>query len=357
MPKLHQTSVESYLLAIRRQLKGLDPAEQRGILRELENHLEDMIRYLRESGLSKEASTERAVAEMGDPIKVGRQLREEHLAKGSPWRYSLLAALPLLIPALGLEVLWIASPLFVNVRATTWLSLLVMLVAFGPILGLCFWACRRRRWVWLAPSAGIILDHIIKQVWVFLAGPWRASGLPELISPWLPTTISAGPDLAQDSWLLLGDWLILALLSPLLLALFLRWGRLPASLVLLGWVGNLVVFQWFEGPLSPYKLLVLLFPFVGLASVAALPCAKRNVTAWAILLGDWLLVALGQWYFLLYEAPHHMNALWRQSHPPTFSTVWGLMPHAALAFSLALLLGVQLLSRLGISCHLKISVR
>jgi len=94
----------------------------------------------------------------------------------------------------------------------------------------------------------------------------------------------------------------------------------------------------------PYKLLALLVPFVGLVAVAAMSRARQDLAAWAFLLGDWLLVALGQWYFLIYEAPHHMNDLWRQAHPPTASTVWGLMPHPALAFSLALLLCMQLLS-------------
>lgn len=74
MSKLHQTPVESYLLAVQRQLNGLDPAEQREILRELRDHLEDTAEYLRESGLSKDASTERALAEMGDPTEVGRKL-------------------------------------------------------------------------------------------------------------------------------------------------------------------------------------------------------------------------------------------------------------------------------------------
>ncbi|MGI5837579.1 MAG: permease prefix domain 1-containing protein [Chloroflexota bacterium] len=345
MPKPRQTSVESYLLAVRRQLKGLDPAEQREILRELADHLEDTTRYLRESGLSEEASTERAVAEMGDPTAVGQRLRREHLEKPLPLKLGLMAAVPIFAFLLYFELFPIAV-YFLVPRGQNPASLIIATLAASLILilAICVWSWRRGRRFLIAPFAGIAIVYGLSRSWTSLAGPWAQSGLHALVASWVPVVSASRPNDPINSWLVLGPWVVVALAFLPTLAALTIWGRLAGSLTILGGTGILTAFTWIDSPMSWLKLLAYLALCVGIAVFVTAPRVRQMKVAWAVLVADWILVALGKWYFIVYEAPHAMNPQWRATRLPTLEGVWGEMPLAALVFSLALLLGVQLLT-------------
>lgn len=345
MLKPHQTSVESYLLAVRQQLKGLDPAEQREILRELADHLEDTTRYLREPGLSEDASTERAVAEMGDPIKVGRQLREEHLEKSLPLKFGLMAAVPIFAFLLYFELFPIAIYFLVPRGQNPGFALIVVQTgSIAVVLAFCAWVwCRGHRFL-IAPFAGVTIVYGLTMSWAYLGEPWARSGLHTLVASWVPIVYDSKPNDPINSWLVLGPWVVVALAFPPILTMLTRWGRPAGSLTIIGGIGILAAFTWVDSPMSWLKLLAYLVLCFGIAVFVTTSRVRQMKVAWTVLIVDWILVALGKWYFIVYEAPHAMNPQWRATHIPTLEGVWGEMPLAALAFSLALLLGVQLLT-------------
>lgn len=65
-----------YLHHIRKQIHYI--FDRNEIEKELEQHIQDSIDDLMEDGLSKEEAEKQAVAQMGDPIEVGKQLNQEH---------------------------------------------------------------------------------------------------------------------------------------------------------------------------------------------------------------------------------------------------------------------------------------
>jgi len=70
---------EEYLKTVEKQIQFI--FDRNTICKELEEHLIDSIEDLMEEGLSKEEAEKVAVKQMGDPIKVGKQLNKEH----HPW--------------------------------------------------------------------------------------------------------------------------------------------------------------------------------------------------------------------------------------------------------------------------------
>ena len=337
-------SPDTFLATVQRQLKGLDAREQREILEELRGHLEDAALGFAESGVSGEAALERVVAEMGDPAQVGQRLRHEHMAKSLPWRYGFMAAVPLLALVLYSELWPIAfALLFAGGRLPSAWAGVLNLVPLVPILGVAIWGWRRGYRFLIAPFVGIVIVYSLTAAWAFLGEPWRQSGLHEVVAPFLTADATSSPNAALKSWLVVGPWAVAGLAFLPMLALLIRWGRLGGSLTLLGGIAAITAFTWGDSPMSWLKLAAYLAVCLGLAAFVSVPRRHQPLAAWAVLLADWALVALGNWYFMVYEAPHAMNPQWRATHLPTLEGVRGDMPLAVLVFSMALLLCTQIL--------------
>ena len=64
--------------AVCRQVRHATPRERRAIRAELTGHLEDRAEDLRQRGMPEEEAEERAVAAMGDPEAIGRELNRQY---------------------------------------------------------------------------------------------------------------------------------------------------------------------------------------------------------------------------------------------------------------------------------------
>ncbi|MHB1414150.1 MAG: hypothetical protein ACYC1C_02765 [Chloroflexota bacterium] len=261
-------------------------------------------------------------------------------------RRGLLAAMPVLVLVMYLEILPLAILLLipgVNDAVSLFATAQVLVVLSLLAAGYGDW-----RWGHLflaAPLLGIAITYGLTLLWTFLAEPWRLSGLHVLAATWFPVTPVRGQAESLSSWLVVGPWVVVGLVFGPVLAVLRSWGGLSGCLALLGGVGMLTVYYWADNPPSLAKLLVYLAACGGLAVFAIVPRRWRTATAWLVLLGDWVLVALGKWFFIVYETPHAMSPEWRAAHLPTLEGVWAEMPLAGLALSLALLLSLQLLAR------------
>jgi len=283
----------AFLNRVRRQLVGLEPAEQREILEELRGHLEDTASRLVESGASRETALEKAAAAMGDPTQVGRRLRREHMAKPLPLKYGLLAAVPLLAFALYFElfpiIVYFVVPRGENPGSVI-TAVLVLVLVF--VIGVGLWGWWKGWRFLVAPLAGIVIAGALSTSWTYLAEPWKHSGLHSLVAPWIPTVATLGPDNPINSWLVVGPWIVVALAFLPVLVLLTWWGRIFGSLSLLGAIGMLALFVWTESPMSWLKLAACLAVCFGLAAFASVPRRHHLLAAWAVLLTDWALIAL-----------------------------------------------------------------
>ncbi len=255
-----------------------------------------------------------------------------------------LAALPLAAVAVSFEVTRLAVPLILANRLPDWASWGIQVGTLAPAFGICLWAWWRRKWILLAPIAGIVAAFVLNWVWLLLAGPWMRSGLHQFLAAWFPVALAYGPDRPFGSWSVVGPWLTVALFFLPILTFLVWWGAMPGSLVVLGGLGGLTIFYWLELPLTWLKAVAYLIPCLGLVALVATPSRWQIAAAWAILLADTALIALGRWYFITNVAPIEMSAQWWQSPTLTAVGVWGELPHAALTFSIALLLFTQWLA-------------
>lgn len=339
-------SPDAFLAVVQQQLGGLDAREQREILEELRNHLEDAAKGFAEAGTSRNDAMTRAIAEMGDPSQVGRQLRREHMAKSLPWRCGLLAVVPLFTLMLYSELWWPIAfgLLFAGGRLPSAWATILNWVPLIPILGVAIWDWRKGYRFLIAPFAGIVLVYSLFLAWAFLGELWRQSGLHQAVAPFLSADATAAPNAALKSWLVVGPWAVAGLAFLPVLALLAKWGRLAGSLALLGGIGAITAVFWIDPPITWLKVGAYLGICVGLVAFVSVPRRHQLLAAWAVLVADWALVALGKWYFIVYEAPHAVTPEWRATHLPTLAGVWSEMPLAVLVFSLAMLLCIQLLA-------------
>lgn len=72
----HSIKIAAYLQAVREQIRW--KRAQDPLLQEIENHIADQKNALLGEGVDEETATDRAVAEMGDPVTVGQQLDRAH---------------------------------------------------------------------------------------------------------------------------------------------------------------------------------------------------------------------------------------------------------------------------------------
>ncbi len=154
--------INYYLASIKTRLRLDNPSEQE-IIRELETHIEDELRELRENGLSEEEAAKTCLKLLGSAKLVARRIYEAH-SQGT-WSQALLASLPHLLFALIFTMNWW--------HLTIWLAILPFLILGIAIYG---WCHGRPIWLssWLSYSlvpiviAGLSLLYL-PQGWSWLA--------------------------------------------------------------------------------------------------------------------------------------------------------------------------------------------
>lgn len=215
--------LSTYLESIRSQLR-LGPAEEKEILAELHNHLEELTQELRRSGVEEGEAVRLATSYLGPPAALAREIYRIHSQGG--WGQALLAALPHLLVAFFFTIhLWQNLP---------WLALLLVAVVTVSIGG---W--RQGKPLWLFPWLGYSLIPLLGVCLLLLAlPPWSYLALIVYVplAGWLLFTIAL--QVARRDWLLgslvllpfvmLGNWL-LALQAEVGLGEYLRLGLAQAD--------------------------------------------------------------------------------------------------------------------------------
>jgi len=272
-------TISHYLDSIRDSLR-LDILSKKEVISELETHIEDEVKELREAGLSEEEAANTCISLLGSAKLVARQIYEAH-SQGT-WRQALFASLPHLLFCLlfalnwwqGIGGLLIMLILILSTAVygwwhgkPTWLfpwlgySLLPVLAAGLFLLYL------PKGWSWVAIFIYIplglwllyrIIGHTIKKDWLylslmllpipiiigwFIAVEWR--GFPEYslerlrhFAPWIGLSFLALAAAVVTFIRLRKRWLKVAVLfitglTTLTLVAFYAWGRLELITFLL----------------------------------------------------------------------------------------------------------------------------
>jgi hypothetical protein len=265
MPEPEGSPRAMYLNQVRQQLQSLEPAEQREILAELATHLQDAVAENEAANNATVAAEAAAVRAMGDPVAVGRRLRDEHLNQ----RLSLPAALLGALPLIAIALLFNRTDLVYTMRnfANPYGGFpFSFLLALTPALALSLVLLARTRQSWPATLLG-------------------GSGMLTLLG------VAHGIRGAQETALVLPGLGILALATiALALAVPLRWGYRPASLALLGSVGAYGCYAWLHdaGPIA--ALALGLAPVVGAIALGLTPRRYQTPATWAIFAMNWGLI-------------------------------------------------------------------
>jgi hypothetical protein len=133
--------LRGYLAELQRQLH-LAPAEEREILRELRDHVEDRAQELADQGISTDAALRQAMRELGEARAIAGRFYEVY-SKGS-WMYAVFAALPHLVLALIFAL-------------HLWTKPWMVAALLGVALAISFLGWRRGRPVWTYPWVGYAL--------------------------------------------------------------------------------------------------------------------------------------------------------------------------------------------------------
>jgi len=150
------TELNHYLDSIKDNLR-LDLSSEREVTSELETHIEDRLRELRQAGLSEEEAANTCVKLLGSAKLVARQIYEAH-SQGT-WRQALLASMPHLLFGLLFALNWW--------QGISWLLVMLVLVLSMAVYG---WWHGKPAWLfpWLGYSllpvvvAGLLLLYLPK---------------------------------------------------------------------------------------------------------------------------------------------------------------------------------------------------
>jgi hypothetical protein len=153
-----------YLESIRYKAR-LENSDEKGVMSELEAHIEDKLQELTESGLSEEEALRTCLGEMGGAKLVARQIYEAY-SQGS-WKQVLLASMPHILFGLLFVLKWWQYP--------GWLSIVLLLILATTLYG---WWHGKPAWVfsWLGYSLlpvlaiGLMLLYVPRG-WSLLAIP------------------------------------------------------------------------------------------------------------------------------------------------------------------------------------------
>jgi hypothetical protein len=149
------TVLSNYLDSIRDNLR-LDRSSEKEVIQELETHIEDEVKELRESGLSEEDAADACLTLLGSAKVVARQIYEAH-SQGS-WTQALLAATPHLLFGLLFALNWW--------RGIGWLLGMLALILIMAVYG--WW---RGKPAWLFPWLGYSLLPVVAAALLLLYLP------------------------------------------------------------------------------------------------------------------------------------------------------------------------------------------
>jgi len=149
------TVLSNYLDSVRGNLR-LDRSSEKEVIRELETHIEDEIKELKESGLSEEEAASTCLSLLGSAKMVARQIYEAH-SQGS-WAQALLAATPHLLFGLLFALNWW--------QGVGWLLAMLVLILVMAVYG--WW---RGKPAWLFPWLGYSLLPVVAAALLLLYLP------------------------------------------------------------------------------------------------------------------------------------------------------------------------------------------
>jgi hypothetical protein len=149
------TVLSDYLDNIRDNLR-LDRSSEKEVIQELETHIEEEVKELRESGLSEEDAADACLTLLGSAKVVARQIYEAH-SQGS-WTQALLAATPHLLFGLLFALNWW--------RGIGWLLGMLALILIMAVYG--WW---RGKPAWLFPWLGYSLLPVVAAALLLLYLP------------------------------------------------------------------------------------------------------------------------------------------------------------------------------------------
>jgi hypothetical protein len=189
-----RAAARRYFAALERHLQ-LDDADERDLLRELQDHVSDRADAFMRAGLASDAAHRRAIAALGRPEALAHSIRQARYA--ATWREALFAAVPAELTAVLLATgLWRAAPLALAFALT--------------IAAVTVWGLWRGRPVWFYPWASI--------AWMlpFIAGYLAFLVISANARDALASPLSLGALVASGAYLPLGllvaGWALLAAL-------------------------------------------------------------------------------------------------------------------------------------------------
>jgi hypothetical protein len=288
------TSLSFYLNSIRDNLR-LEPSSEKEVIDELQTHIDDKLRELKESGLSEEEAANTCVSLLGSAKLVACQLYEAH-SQGT-WRQTLLASMPHFLFASLFVLNWW--------RGSGWLLIILVSVLTMAVYG---WWHGKPTWLfsWLGYSllpvvaAGLSLLYLPKG-WSWLAillyiplALWLLYSitLQTIKRDWLYCSLMLLPVPTIIAWFLVVEpmgrypeywleriqnfapWIGLSFLAlAVAVALFIRlrqrWLKVSV-LVISGLLTLIMVACYAEGKLGLFALLVLIVVMLGLVLIPAL---------------------------------------------------------------------------------------
>ena len=269
MPTPEPSPSAIFLDEVRQQLNGLEPIARREILKELSDHLHDALAADEAASCATVAAEAAAVHAMGDPVAIGRRLRDEHLNQ----RLSLPGALLCALPVVAIALLFRQTDLYSMMREFSSPNSgfpYSFLLALTPIIALSLVLLARTRQSWPAAVLGGTGVLFLLAVAHGLRG-----------APYTPLAIIA-----------LGFGMLALATITVTLGVALRWGSFRATLALLSGVGVYGCYAWLEiaGPISTLALSVC--PILGVAALGLIPWRRRWLPAWAIFALNWSLIIL-----------------------------------------------------------------
>ena len=134
-----------YLQSLREHLK-LDPASETEVIRELEAHVEDSCREMRNAGLPEDEALTKCLILLGPAKTVARQIYEAH--NQGTWRQALLAATPHFFFAIMFALKW-------------WMGITWLPIMFAVILGIGLYGWCHDKPSWLFPWLSYSLFPVV----------------------------------------------------------------------------------------------------------------------------------------------------------------------------------------------------
>ncbi|PZC47016.1 MAG: hypothetical protein C1O27_001632 [Chloroflexi bacterium] len=197
---------ELYLGSVERRLH-LRPEQERDILVELRDHLQERADDYRQQGMNPKLAFKQAVEDMGVPDDVARRMYDIH--SGNSWRDAILAATPHLTLALLFAMhLW---------TRTAWVVVIVGMLALVSLQG---W--RRTKSMWLYPwlsytlaipilSSLAAMGAVAYGVWSLVQNGHAPLGIPYYILFGLYAPFALYITASMASKVVRRDWLLASL--------------------------------------------------------------------------------------------------------------------------------------------------